>query len=93
MTTANVTALEVKALKNVIEGVRDLVWGVSAPTDYCCCYNECDVFTIADACDINERQAKGVLGSLIKKGLVMLDDEYDYINLTYKGVELCKELF
>lgn len=90
----NLTAYEVTALKNIIDNCNDEDPETSTAHDYSQCFCEADTLTIAKACGISENQAKGVLGSLIKKGLAYQHDE-DYgfmINVTVEGYEAYKSL-
>jgi hypothetical protein len=74
----NLTEKEVKVLKAIDEseygdGLLDDVWS----------------FTIADNSDLIPASIGGIVGSLVKKGLVVGDTSYDddYLGMTEAGVE------
>jgi hypothetical protein len=81
------TSYEATALDNVREWCSDVNHETATAADYENCYCGADIYTISKACNITENQAKGVLSSLVKKGLVVQHDEdYNFmINLTEKG--------
>jgi DNA-binding MarR family transcriptional regulator len=89
---SNVTTYEMAAIKEIVKGCYDHSPEVSTAQDYACCYCATEVEDIAKACNITVNQAKGVLGSLIKKGLAdQHGEEFDFmINLTVKGYDVFK---
>lgn len=89
MSTTNYEAI---ALQAIVNGCYDVDPETATADDYDSCYCATEVEDIAKACGITVNQAKGVLGSLIKKNLVYQHDE-DHgfmINLKPAGYEAHK---
>jgi hypothetical protein len=89
----NLTILEKTALELIIGGCldfpdRDLLLKEMESGSEIYCF--ADVRMISKACKITENAAKGVLGSLVKKKLAFIVDDYEYINPTPKGILLIK---
>lgn len=83
----NLTNHESIAIKTIVAGCLDLDKDTAVASDYEGCYCDTDISDIAESCGITINQAKGVFGSLIKKGFAYQHgEEYGYmINLTESG--------
>ena len=88
----NITKLEKKALVGLYEIVKENS-GVQEPDElFDDCYGPTDVEEVAEKINESINTTKGVIGSLIKKGLAYSDNEIINLNPSENCVKLLKEI-